>query len=63
LKLSAYLAPGKRDPAFVTNLRKDLFIIAGFLCGCLLGGFAGKHLGLAAILIPGSLLLFVRKVY
>ncbi len=63
LKLSAYLAPGKREPAFVVNLRRDLFILAGFLCGCLLGCFVGKLFGLVGILVPGGLLLFVRKVY
>jgi uncharacterized membrane protein YoaK (UPF0700 family) len=63
LRLFEYLSPGKRDPALTEGLRRDVIVIFGFLCGCLLGGVAGLHFGLAGILIPGCLLLLVRKVY
>ena len=63
LRLFEYLSPGKRDPALMEGLRRDVIVIVGFLCGCLIGSVAGLHFGLAGILIPGCLLLFVRKVY
>ena len=63
LRLFEYLSPGKRNPALMEGLRRDVIVIVGFLCGCLIGGVSGLHFGLAGILIPGCLLLFVRKVY
>jgi len=63
LRLFEYFSPGKRNPALMEGLRRDVIVILGFLCGCLLGSFSGLHFGLAAILIPGCLLLIVRKVY
>jgi len=61
LRLFEYLSPGKRNPALMEGLKRDVVVIVGFLCGCLIGGFAGMQFGLAGILIPGCLLLFVRK--
>ncbi len=63
LRLFDYLSSGKRDPALMEGLRRDVIVIVGFLCGCLIGGVSGLHFGLAGVLIPGCLLLFVRKVY
>jgi uncharacterized membrane protein YoaK (UPF0700 family) len=63
LRLFEYLSPGKRNPALMEGLRRDVIVIVGFLCGCLIGSFAGMQFGLAGILIPGGLLLFIRKVY
>ncbi|HTI90643.1 MAG TPA: YoaK family protein [Puia sp.] len=63
LRLVEYFSPGKRNPALTEGLRRDVIVILGFLCGCLVGSIAGLHFGLAGILIPGCLLLFARKVY
>ena len=63
LRLFEYLSPGKRNPALVEDLRRDIIVIVGFLCGCLIGCASAVQFGMAGILIPGCLLLFSRKVY
>ncbi|MCJ8153025.1 DUF1275 domain-containing protein [Chryseobacterium sp. SSA4.19] len=37
----------------LTSLKKQLFLILGFLVGCFLGAFAGKQLGLWTLIFPG----------
>jgi uncharacterized membrane protein YoaK (UPF0700 family) len=37
----------------LTSFKKQMTTIMGFLAGCMLGAFAGREYGLAAILLPG----------
>lgn len=59
LDLGSYLrrTPGKPEPITGSSLRKHAATIGGFLGGCLLGAFAGRHLGLASVAIPGVVIL------
>lgn len=59
LHLFDHFSPRKKDPALAGQLKHDALMLTGFLCGCLLGGLAGKFFGLAGIIIPGGFLLAV----
>ena len=51
----------KRTPETAQSLRKLLVNIGGFLSGCLLGGILAKQVGLAAVGLPGLVLLISIK--
>ncbi|MXV50610.1 DUF1275 domain-containing protein [Pedobacter sp. HMF7647] len=39
------------------SLKKQFITIGGFLIGCVIGAIAGKHLGLEAVIIPGTAMI------
>jgi len=54
----------KADPLPIESIKKQLFLLGGFLAGCFLGGLLAKCLGLQAIILPGvtmTIFFFMRK--
>ncbi|MBC7846914.1 MAG: DUF1275 domain-containing protein [Flavobacterium sp.] len=46
------------DSEILSNFKKQLVTVFGFLVGCLLGALAGKYWGLGTLLVPGIMMLF-----
>ncbi|WP_415327834.1 YoaK family protein [Chryseobacterium sp. MMS23-Vi53] len=44
---------GFHHPEALESLKKQLFLILGFLVGCFLGAYAGKQFGLMTLIFPG----------
>jgi uncharacterized membrane protein YoaK (UPF0700 family) len=52
------------DPLPLESIKKQLFLLGGFLAGCFLGGLLAKCIGLQAIILPGAAMTtfyFMRK--
>jgi len=43
----------KVDSLSLESIKKQLFLIGGFLAGCFLGGLLAKNIGLQAVILPG----------
>jgi uncharacterized membrane protein YoaK (UPF0700 family) len=43
----------KADPLSRESIKKQLFLLGGFLTGCFLGGLLAKFIGLRAVILPG----------
>jgi uncharacterized membrane protein YoaK (UPF0700 family) len=46
----------KADPLSLESIKKQLFLLGGFLTGCFLGGLLAKCIGLRAVVLPGLIM-------
>jgi uncharacterized membrane protein YoaK (UPF0700 family) len=53
----------KTDPLSVESIKKQLFLIGGFLTGCLLGGILSKCIDLCSILVPGLVMTIFYLIH
>ena len=54
----------KADHLSLESIKKQLFLIGGFLAGCFLGGLLAKWIGLQAVILPGLTMMifyFIQK--
>ena len=54
----------KTDHLSLESIKKQLFLLGGFLAGCFLGGLLAKYIGLRAVILPGlimTIFYFIRK--
>jgi uncharacterized membrane protein YoaK (UPF0700 family) len=54
----------KADHLSLESIKKQLFLLGGFLAGCFIGGILAKCIGLQALLLPGlgmTIFYFIRK--
>jgi uncharacterized membrane protein YoaK (UPF0700 family) len=54
----------KADYLSLESIKKQLFLIGGFLAGCFLGGLLAKWIGLQAVILPGltmMIIYFIRR--
>jgi uncharacterized membrane protein YoaK (UPF0700 family) len=58
LDLSQSLHTGFADPAALAGLKRQLVNISSFLAGCIAGGLLAKPFGVAAVVVPGLVVLF-----
>lgn len=52
----------KADYLSLESIKKQLFLIGGFLAGCILGGWMAKWIGLQAIIFPGLIMTIFYSI-
>jgi len=59
LHIELYWNSGLTDIELRSTIVKGMITMSSFLTGCVIGAYAGKHLGLAGIVLPGIIMIIV----